>query len=495
MSLAANAHELKLLILSFHPLIAIDTVEEERVDALLHQTSRELNLPLFEWTISRGLRRLPNPMGIGDTIDPLRLLQHLETLTVEGIFLLKDFSPYLEQAAVSRRFREVIQRFSQTHATLVLTGSPIVLPAAIEPSVLYYTLTLPSPAELHETLLAVIRSLRTQGQIQIQLQAQDVQALLRALRGMTLNQARQAIAHAALVDGKLSVEDVQRVMQRKMQIIREGGPLEYFPVEDNRYELGGFGRLRTWLKQAQVGFSAEAQALNLAPPKGILLVGIQGCGKSLAAKVIAREWQLPLLKLDIGELYDKYIGESEKNLRRAIALVESMAPVVLWIDEIEKGLSPSQGESDGGLGRRLFGSLLTWLQEKRQEVFVVATANDLGQLPPELLRKGRFDEIFFVDLPTEAERLEIFQIHLSLRKQRSEKFDLPRLVAATEGFSGAEIEQVVIASLYRALYLKLPLDTALLLQEIQATVPLSVSRQEEIQYWRTSAQGRFVSVR
>lgn len=495
MSLTTNAHELKLLILSFHPLIVLETIEEERVDALLEQTSRALNLPLFEWTVSRGLRRLPNTIGIADTIDPLRLLQHLETLTVEGIFLLKDFSPYLEQAAVSRRFREVIQRFSQTHSTLVLAGSPIDLPPAIAHSALYYTLTLPSQAELHHTLLAVVRSLQAKGQVQVQLQAQDVQALLRALSGMTLNQARQAIAHAALVDGKLTADDVQRVMQRKMQIIREGGPLEYFPVEENTYELGGFGRLRAWLKQAQVGFSAEARSLNLTPPKGILLVGIQGCGKSLAAKVIAREWQLPLLKLDIGQLYDKYIGESEKNFRRAIVVAESMAPVVLWIDEMEKGLSPSQGESDGALGRRLFGSLLTWLQEKRQEVFVVATANDLSQLPPELLRKGRFDEIFFVDLPNEAERLEIFQIHLTLHKQRSDKFDLPRLVAATAGFSGAEIEQVVITSLYRALYLKLPLDTEMLLQEIEATVPLSVSRREEIEYWRKFAQGRFVSVR
>ena len=226
-----------------------------------------------------------------------------------------------------------------------------------------------------------------------------------------------------------------------------------------------------------------------------MIVGMQGCGKSLAAKAIAREWRLPLLKLDASQLYDKYVGESEKNFRQAIRMAESMVPTVLWIDEIEKSFSTNNSDSDGGLSRRLFGSFLTWLQEKSEEVFVVATANTISQIPPELLRKGRFDEIFFVDLPECKERLEILKIHLLRRKQVPEGLDLDALVKAMEGFSGAEIEQVVIASLYRALYLQKPLDTALLLEAIKATIPLSVSRREDLQQLRAIAQERFVSVR
>ena len=275
----------------------------------------------------------------------------------------------------------------------------------------------------------------------------------------------------------------------------QAGVLDYFPVAGNQLELGGFAGLKQWLARAKVGFTPQARELNLQPPKGILIVGIQGCGKSLAAKAIAREWKMPLLKLDAGRLYDKYVGESEKNFRQAIALAESMAPTVLWIDEIEKSLGASNSDSDGGLSRRMFGSFLTWMQEKSQEVFVVATANDLSPIPPEMLRKGRFDEIFFVDLPDLQERVAILKIHLVQHQQHPNQFDLPTLLEATEGFSGAEIEQVVIAALYRALYLQKPLDTALLLEEIRSTIPLSVSRREHLQELRAIAKDRFVSVR
>jgi SpoVK/Ycf46/Vps4 family AAA+-type ATPase len=253
--------------------------------------------------------------------------------------------------------------------------------------------------------------------------------------------------------------------------------------------------LKAWLDNAAVGFTAEARALNLRPPKGVLFVGVQGCGKSLAAKYIARRWQMPLLKLDAGRLYDKYVGESEKNFRKATALAEAMSPVILWIDEIEKAFAQGGGtDTDGGLSQRLFASLLTWLQEKREQVFVVGAANDLSRLPPELLRKGRFDEIFFVDLPTADERKSIFAIHLDLRKQDPSKFDIDALVKATDGFSGAEIEQVVISSLYRSLNRKEPLTTASLAEAIQSTVPLSVSRREDVDELRRNAKGRFTPV-
>lgn len=329
----------------------------------------------------------------------------------------------------------------------------------------------------------------------VELQPEEMQALVQAMTGMTLKQARQVLAYAALDDGKLTMGDVDRILHRKTQLIRAGGILDYLPLEDNRVEWGGFANLKQWLARAQVGFSPAAKALNLSPPKGILIVGIQGCGKSLAAKAIAREWKMPLLKLDAGRLYDKYVGESEKNFRKAISLAESMSPAVLWIDEIEKSLGATGTDTDGGLSRRLFGSFLTWMQEKSQEVFVVATANDISQIPPELLRKGRFDEIFYVDLPDLQERGAILRIHLTLHKQDPRDFDLPTLLQVTEGYSGAEIEQAVIAALYRALYLEKPLDTDLLVQEIQGMIPLSVSRKEHLHQLRTLAQDRFINTR
>jgi len=257
----------------------------------------------------------------------------------------------------------------------------------------------------------------------------------------------------------------------------------------------GFARLKAWLERARIGFSAEAKAMNLNPPKGVLFVGVQGCGKSLAAKFIARQWQLPLLKLDAGRLYEKYVGESEKNFRRATEVAEAIAPVVLWIDEIEKAFaSGTSSDADGGLSQRLFASFLTWLQEKKEGVFVVGAANDVKRMPPELLRKGRFDEIFFVDLPSRAERMQIVEIHLRMRKQDPALFDLAAVADATEGFSGAEIEQAVIAALYGVLTTKAVLTTEAVLEAVNATVPLSVSRREDIAQLREMARGRFTPV-
>ena len=428
------------------------------------------------------------------TAEPMNLLSSLHQMDTQAIFLLKDFARFTSDHTVARQLREVSQRFSKNRATLVLTGEAVHLPPEIEHNVVYYHMELPGRNELRKVLDTVLHSLVQANRIKILLDGKGREELVSALSGMTLNQARQTIAFAALKDGKFSKEAIKDVLERKAQAIRESGLLEYFPVEDNRFQLGGFDRLKKWLLRAQTGFSREAQALNLPAPRGILLVGVQGCGKSLAAKVIARQWAVPLVKLDAGRLFEKYIGESEKNFRKAIALAESMAPVVLWIDEIEKAMTPGGSEADGGLGRRIFGSFLTWLQEKQQTVFVVATANDLSILPPELLRKGRFDEIFFVDLPTAEEREAIVRTHLKLRRQDPQQFDLFRLIEATEGFSGAEIEQVMIAALYRGLHLKQALDTELLLKEIGETVPLSISRREDLQRLRETARGRFVSV-
>lgn len=496
MSNHTTIHDLKALVRSYHSLLVIETIEEERVSSVLRTAAAELRMPMFEWSLTRGLTTGPGTPAIYDTQDPQKALRHIGSVSLDAIFVLKDFSVHLETAAVQRAMRELTEQFHGSRSTFVLTGDPIELPRDLDKLAIRVEFRLPGEDELRVLVASVVRSLRNHGSVDVSLGKEDISALLRALRGLTLSQARQALAWAIVADSKLTADDIQRITRRKGELIEQGGLLEYFPPEENHYQLGGFEKLKAWLERARVGFTDEARALNLPPPRGLLFVGVQGCGKSLAAKYIAQVWRLPLLKLDAGRLYDKYIGESERNMRRAFSLAEAMAPLVLWIDEIEKVFVPSgSGESDGGLSRRLFGSFLTWLQEKKQEVFVVGAANDLSIVPPELLRKGRFDEIFFVDLPNEKERLEIFRIHLNRRKQDPDRADLGALVKASDGFSGAEIEQVVISSLYRSLHLRVPLSNQLLLEEISQTVPLSKSREEDITALREMGRSRFASVR
>ncbi|HIK14321.1 MAG TPA: AAA family ATPase [Leptolyngbyaceae cyanobacterium M33_DOE_097] len=513
MSLPASVHAFQTLLLSFHPVIAIETVEEERVQNLLQAATKEMNVGLFEWSITAGLTRSrganhrwvdecapvgsQKPAAYDNTTDPTDALEYLQEMPQKGVYWLKDFAKHLSEPVVARKFREVAQLFSFSSSALVVTGDVVSLPRDIAHDAVYFDLKLPDQDELHQTFIETARALNVKNRVRVELQTQEVQEVVQSLSGMTLKQARQVIAYAALVDGKLNRDDIDRILERKAQVIRESGVLEYLPPNPNNApEWGGFMGLKNWLARARVGFTPQARALNLRPPRGILIVGIQGCGKSLAAKAIAQEWKLPLLKLDSSRIYDKYVGESEKNFQRAISLAESMAPNVLWLDEIEKILSNSDsGDSDGGLSRRLFGYFLTWMQEKSQDVFVVATANNIFQLPPELLRKGRFDEIFYVDLPDPKERETILKIHLCKRKQVPSNFDINTLVQATDGFSGAEIEQAVIVSLYNALYLNRPLDTGLLIDEIKRTIPLSISRREDLEQLRSIAKERFVSAK
>jgi hypothetical protein len=493
-------HDLKTLVLSRHPGILIETHEPERAEALVRAVAADLRMARFEWSVTTGLRRAQDGGGaVYETTDPARALAAIAELDVEAIFELHDLSAYLDKPELSRAFRDLLERLSSPArlSTLVLVEARAALPPEIEPTVVRYDLSFPSRDEYRQAVAAVVESLQLNRRAAVELAPADYDDFCAALSGLTLNQARQAVARAAIADGRLGRDDLARLAEYKARALGDDGVLEYFPPGDNRFELGGFANLRRWLERARVGFSREAAELGLEPPKGVLLVGVQGCGKSLAAKAIAREWQLPLLKLDAGRLFDKYIGETERNFRRATDVAESCAPAVLWIDEIEKAIAPGGGssESDGGLSRRLFGSFLTWLQEKTAPVFVVATANDLSLLPPELLRKGRFDEIFFVDLPDAGEREQILRIHLGLRRQDPQAFDLAALVQAADGFSGAELEQAVVASLLGALQAKEPLTTERVLAELRATVPLSVTRAEDVSALRASARGRFVPVR
>lgn len=494
MSHRESVHDLESLVRSFHSLIAVETVEEERVRAIVAEVAADLQQSFFEWSVTTGFRR-GHGLAIGNTHEPLAVLEHINDLTGDAIYLLKDMAPHFIKPEVCRALRELAEKMTHTKSAIVITGEPLELPRDLEAMAVRFELKLPDESERREAVRNVVDAMKARQPVQVDLTREDVHRLVQSLAGLTLHQTRRVIAQAIVDDGKLSPLDIEYVLRLKGEIIEQGGTLEFFAAEDNHFELGGFARLKEWLGHARVGFSAEARAVNLRPPKGVLFVGVQGCGKSLAAKFIAREWQLPLLKLDAGMLYEKYVGESEKNFRRATKLAEAMAPVVLWIDELEKAFaSGTATDADGGLSQRLFASFLTWLQEKKDGVFVVGAANDLNRTPPELLRKGRFDEIFFVDLPTRDERVSIFSIHLRFRKQDPSQFDLDALANASEGFSGAEIEQAVIAALYRALHAKQPLTAARVIEALSATVPLSVARREDIARVRATASGRFTPV-
>ena len=313
-----------------------ETLEEERVRALLRAVASEVGAPLFEWSLTRGLQRIPDGRFIHGTDTPLGLMKHLRTLTVSGVFHLKDIATHLGDAAVVRSVRDVAQQYARTRATLVLTGDPIALPPELASVAVQLRLQLPTSEELRQVLASVLASLRSTHRVEVSIGPDDLGDVVQVLGGFTLAQARQALTYVILDDGRLDRDDIPKLVDRKAQVVCESGLLEYLPPDQNAFELGGFARLKAWLDRARIGFSREARALNLFPPRGVMVVGVQGCGKSLAAKVIGREWKMPLLKLDAGRLYDKYVGETEKNLRRAIDLAATMAPAVLWLDEIKK---------------------------------------------------------------------------------------------------------------------------------------------------------------
>jgi len=322
----------------------------------------------------------------------------------------------------------------------------------------------------------------------------DVRNLLSHLRGLTLMEVRKVLTQAMVADNELGPRDIERVLDTKREIVRRTGVLEYFPAEDDLSSIAGLGRLRRWLESRAAVFSdaARASQYGLEPPRGLLLVGVQGCGKSLCAKAVARTWKVPLIRLDPARLYNKYIGETEKNLRLAMETAERLAPVVLWVDEIEKSLGTSGSDNDGGSAQRVLGTFLAWLQEKKESVFVVATSNDISRLPPELLRKGRFDEIFFVDLPEAAAREQILALHLRKRGRDPSEFDLAQLAELGDGFSGAELEQAIVSGLYAAFAEDRPLTTADVAREITDTKPLSTTMAEPIAALRSWARGRTV---
>lgn len=488
--------DLELLINSRYPLIAVETYEEERVEAALQQIALRLGVPLFVWTITEGLKRIGLNNPIYDTHHPLKALNNLAALKNEGIYLFKDLHRYLGEAEVVRRLQDLSRSFAKDRRAIVLSAPHIDLPPELEKLAAFLRLELPTEEELKLLARRVIKDLSQQHRIQVELSPEEFDRLVEGMRGLTLFEAERALTKAILDDLALTRKDLDVIIQVKKELLEKDGIVEYFPPEEGMAQIGGLQNLKKWLEKRKKAFAPEALRFGIQAPKGILLLGVQGCGKSLAAKAVAKEWNLPLLKMEPGRLYDKYIGESEKNLEKALKMVERMAPCVLMIDEIEKGLTyVGSGEADAGLSRRIFGRLLSWLQDRKAPVFVVTTCNDLSRLPPELIRKGRFDEIFFIDLPHREERKEIFTVHLKKRKRNPSAFDLDLLAEASEGFSGAEIEQAIVSALYTAFSKGTDLTTGFILEELKATKPLSVTRKEAIAALRRWAQGRTVMAR
>src|SRR5688572_8287409 len=489
--------ELALLLKSRHPILVVETEDEERLIERLAEASAEAGFPFFRWSVTDGVRRHRAAHPVYETTEPGPALAHIAAAGGPSVYALCDFAPLWNDARLVRRLRDVAQSAPAQNVTLVLVGPSISIPAEIRHLCARYTLALPAADELRQLVLDTYKELNPAQKHRFALDRGQLDLMVRHLGGLSVPEARRIVGRCVLDDGALDGKDLAVALEAKRERVADSGILVFEEVRHDVPALGGLANLKGWLGRARAGYSERARELGLAPPRGLLLVGVQGCGKSLAAKSVAREWSLPLLRLDPGRLLDKYVGESEKNLRRAFELSEAVAPAVLWIDEIEKafagGTSGGGSEADAGLSRRIFGAFLTWLQEKKAEVFVVATANDLSALPPELLRKGRFDEIFFVDLPTAAERGDIFALHLSRRKQDPASFDLPALVAASEGFSGAEIEQAIVTSLYGLIAENgEALTTAHVTKELAATIPLSRTRREEIAALRALAAERFV---
>jgi len=488
--------ELELLVRARYALIVLDTVEVERAEQGLALAASRLNLLYFSWSRSRGLRRgvMASDPVTGDTEEPARALA---TVGEEGagLFHFRGLGAHLDDPTVVSHVLDVVQQFTRRRGALVLTGHGIRLPDALRPHATVIRLTGASFDDYRQLLEQLIREYSARTPVKVELTHEDRLRLVNNLTGLTLNEAEKIITRLIVESGALRARDIERVNAAKRQIVEQDGLLEFHPQTEGLDQVAGLGGLKEWLarRRAVVSDPQRAVAFGLGFPKGVLLLGVPGCGKSLCAKAVAHEWGLPLLRLDPSNLYDKYVGESEHNFKRAMLTAERLAPIVLWIDELEKAFASASADADGGVSHRIFGTFLSWLQERKGDVFVVATSNDVAKLPPEFIRKGRFDEIFFVDLPGEAAREEILRIHLRKRKQDPAAMAMPQLVAATTGFSGAELEESIVSAMYAAFSAGTALTTETLLAEIAATRPLSQTMPERLDALRRWAAPRTVA--
>jgi AAA+ superfamily predicted ATPase len=479
------------------------TWEEERLEQRLLEIAKKRNKTFHIWTCSQGIIQFGAETqraktGSGNTCDPVAGLDAVISYVEPSIFLFKDLHDHLDIRVCPgnlrniRRLRDVAHALRDTYKTVVLVSPVMKIPVELSKDVAVVEFGTPSVDDFNGLLDRIIDDVKDQPKISINLDADGREKLVHAARGLTLKEAENVFAKTLVLDGKLDADDISVVFSEKQQIIRKSGMLEYYESQEQFSHVAGLDNLKDWLKKRSAAFSERAAQFGLPAPKGVLLLGVQGCGKSLCAKAAASLWKLPLLRFDIGRVFGSLVGSSEESMRRAIQTAESVAPAILWIDEIDKAFAGTQGSagSDGGTASRVFGTFLTWLSEKSAPVFVIATANDISQLPPELLRKGRVDEIFFVDLPNEDERREIFRIHLAKRRRDPARFDLETLARLCEAFSGAEIEEAIISGLYDSFSKGQDLDTATLQTAITETVPLSRTMSEDLSRLRNWAQGR-----
>jgi ATP-dependent 26S proteasome regulatory subunit len=484
-------HEIEVLIRAKYPILYVVSWEERRLEDALTTICRGLNRTLHTWSVTQGLRppvnrgtATPKPSTLSPELEVLAQVHEAAEYTT---FMLKDFHPYMRDYRVTRLLRDLAIRLRSRAQTLILTGPVLNLPPDLEKDITVVDFPLPEYADIEATLTKIIEAVKDNPSLDVSIDEPTRERLVKSAQGLTQDEIESVFARSLVERKKF---DVCVILEEKKQIIRKSGLLEYYEPDARLNDVGGLNLLKEWLGKRTNSFTDKAQAFGLPAPKGILLLGVQGCGKSLCAKAVAAQWDLPLLRLDVGRIFGSLVGQSEENIRKAISTAESVAPCVLWADELEKGFAGLGSVSDSGTTARVFSTFLTWMSEKTSPVFLVATANEVNSLPPEMLRKGRFDEIFFVDLPTLEEREHVFSIHLAKRKRDVAKFNLKALAKATDGFSGAEIEQVILGGMYVAFDAGRELHQKDILAEAKATVPLSVMMSEEIDELRTWAELR-----
>lgn len=495
--------EIETLIRARYPILYVISSEEMRVQQLVLDIAQRRQKKVFEWSCSTGI--VPAGASIQSqkhrnlaTRDPIAALDQVIEQVEPAIFIFKDFHPFLarQNHTVIRKLKEIALHLKNSFKTIVLVSPVMEIPAELEKEVTVLNFPLPDRAALNGLLDHIVEDMKQFSQVDIDLDEAGRERLIQSALGLTMNEAENVFAKIIVKDQRLSGEDVNEVFSEKQQIIRKSGLLEYYSTEESFGSIGGLGVLKDWLRKRSRAFGDGARRFGLPAPRGILLLGVQGCGKSLCAKAVSSQWQLPLLRFDMGRMFGSFVGSSEENVRKAVAVAESVAPAILWVDEIDKAMAGTQssGHTDGGTTARVFGTFLTWLSEKQAPVFVVATANDISQLPAELLRKGRLDEIFFVDLPSAEERMEIFRIHLAKRGrlagELAEDSAIRQLTEASAEFSGAEIEEAINSALYDAFDAGVDLQKEHLLNSLSQTVPLARTMEEAIDRLRNWAAGR-----
>ena len=485
--------ELNVLVQAQYPLIYLVTSEEERAEQAI-ATIAKISKPqrrVFVWTVTHGLVDYEQPRNITqhNTVSPEAAIEWVMNRQRDpSIFIFKDLHPFIDSPATTRWLRDAIASFKGSQKTIILMSPVQQVPIELEKEVVVLDFPLPDMGELNQVLTQHLDQNRGR-----RLTTEAREKLLRAALGLTRDESEKVYRKAQVTTGRLTEAEVDIVLSEKKQLIRRNGILEYIEEDETIDSVGGLEELKKWLKQRSNAFTERAREYGLPQPKGMLILGVPGCGKSLIAKTTSRLWGLPILRLDMGRVYDgSMVGRSEANLRNALKTAESISPTILFIDELDKAFAGSTGssDSDGGTSSRIFGSFLTWMQEKTSPVFVMATANRVERLPGEFLRKGRFDEIFFVDLPTPEERQDIFTIHLSKRREDISRFDLEQLSKMSDGFSGAEIEQAIVAAMYEAFAQDREFTQLDIIAAIKATLPLSRTMQEQVTALRDWARQR-----